>query len=60
MGFETTTPVFERAKIFHALDLAHSMIGDQKKCGMQFVASLYPPRLSFSLMDVSLGVNSSR
>jgi putative methionine-R-sulfoxide reductase with GAF domain len=28
MGFELTIPVFERAKIVHALDLAATMIGN--------------------------------
>jgi hypothetical protein len=27
VGFEPTTPVFERAKIFHALDRADTVIG---------------------------------
>jgi hypothetical protein len=27
MGFELTTPVFERAKTFHALDRAATVIG---------------------------------
>jgi hypothetical protein len=27
VGFEPTTPVFERAKMFHALDRAHFVIG---------------------------------
>jgi hypothetical protein len=28
VGFEPTTPVFERAKTFHALDGAATVIGD--------------------------------
>jgi hypothetical protein len=30
MGFEPTTPVFERARTFHALDRAPTVIGSVK------------------------------
>jgi hypothetical protein len=29
VGFESTIPVFERAKIFHALDRAATVIGNE-------------------------------
>jgi hypothetical protein len=47
VGFESTIPVFERAKTFHALDLAATVIGSY----MIITITIFSRRVSVCIID---------